>query len=73
MAFFVSSDMNLEMLFHVPFILFIAIIIYSISGKLRKGTISSIWYYLLLLLVSAVVYLILVALLVLITVERSPF
>jgi hypothetical protein len=64
--------MNLEMLFHVPFIIIMAVIIYSLSHKVRKGM-NPFLYYLLLFVISTIVYLMLIAFLVYITVESSPF
>ena len=65
--------MNLEMLFHLPFILIIAFLIYALSYKIRNNGMSAFLYYILLLITSTVIYFIIFAAFVYIATANSPF
>ena len=55
MAFFITVKMSLELLFHLPFILLIAVLIHILCHQLRNNRIASVWYFPLLFLFSTVV------------------
>lgn len=65
--------MNFEMLFHLPFILIIAFMVYGLSYKIRDRGMAAFLYYTLLIVASTIIYFIIILVFTYIATESSPF